>query len=103
MECDWRHNLQKAMDAQGINGRQLSLRLKKNEHYISQLLTRSNTPSIRILTQIADALNVRPSLILDGMGDDPEIDIIAAELAELSTEDLGIVKELVLRLKTRNR
>ncbi len=103
MAEDWRSNLQNVMASKGLNPRQLSLKLNKNQHYISQLLKREFTPSVKTMTKIAEALDVPVSLIVEGVRVDLEIDQLAARLAELPDEDLQMVEDLVRRLQARNK
>lgn len=64
----WKDNLRSALAENGMTMHALSLKLGKNQHYITQLLNRPHSPNVETLSAIASALGVDLQALIDTDG-----------------------------------
>lgn len=99
MEKQWKSNLRRAMERKGMNMATLSSKLGRNAHYITQMLNRTHTPSVKTLKPIADILEVSVSELIDGSEPDPAELSPGPELLRQMSDGEGRVKDFEIFMR----
>ncbi len=84
--------LKKLLKERKISQRELAKKANLSDAYISQLLMVKKTPTIKVLKQIADALDVFPSYFIE---DCTEVGILLRKNKRLSEEDIKAVEAFI--------
>ncbi|MBG6211714.1 transcriptional regulator with XRE-family HTH domain [Labrenzia sp. EL_126] len=89
-EDEWKNRLREALAARDATMHAVSLELKKNPHYISQLINRKEGgPNLKTVTPIAKALGVSPTWLLFGTGSMKDVgETNVADIVERDVEDV---------------
>ncbi|WP_029065602.1 helix-turn-helix transcriptional regulator [Labrenzia sp. DG1229] len=83
MSEHWKINLRQVIESKGVYMNELSKQLGHNESYITQLLNKSHTPSVKTLAKIAEKLGV-PVSDLMGSGEPSGHSIEQASIGDLT-------------------
>jgi transcriptional regulator with XRE-family HTH domain len=95
--------LRELLEERKISQRELAKRARISDAYISQLLMLKKTPTIKILKQISDALDVSPSYFLE---EGRDVSIFLRKNKRLSEEDINAIEafiELLIKKKDENK
>jgi transcriptional regulator with XRE-family HTH domain len=99
MVSDWKKHLRDAIAESGMTQHALSKSIGRNDHYVSQLLTRSYTPSVRTLEPIANQLGITVTDLLEGPSAELDARRIAADIERLPLKRREIVINLIRDLQ----
>lgn len=78
---------------------ELSLRMGKNQHYISQILKRDHVPSINKMAMIAKELDLSVADLLEGPGADLDTAMLARKLNTLTPAQRDAVMRMIDSLR----
>jgi transcriptional regulator with XRE-family HTH domain len=84
--------LKELLKEKKISQRELAKKANLSDAYISQLLRVKKTPTIKVLKQIADALDVFPSYFIENGA---EVSIFLRKNKRLSGEDIKAVEAFI--------
>jgi transcriptional regulator with XRE-family HTH domain len=84
--------LKELLNEKKISQRELAKKAKLSDAYISQLLMAKKTPTIKVLRQIAEALDISSSYFIE---DGTEISILLRKNKRLSEEDIKAVEAFI--------
>ena len=100
----WRERLLAIMEERGISMRGLSAMIGKSESYMKHVLKNGAEPSLDAILRIRDELNVPLSTLIDGVPDDPSVEMLARKMARLSPSQTATVEAVVNSLlETTNK
>jgi len=84
--------LKELLKEKKISQRELAKKANLSDAYISQLLMVKKTPTIKVLRQIAEALDISPSYFVE---DGTEISILLRKNKRLSEEDIKAIEAFI--------
>lgn len=99
MSDQWKQNLRNALKAKGMKMHQLARSLGRNDHYISQLLTRDHVPTIGTIQEIATVLGVSVNDIIEGPDSSFDAVILARKLSALTPAQRDAVMRMIDSLR----
>ena len=75
--------------------RGLSARIGKSESYMKHVLKNGAEPSLDAVLKIRDELNIPLSTLIDGVPDDPRLEVLARKMAKLTPAQAATVEAVV--------